>query len=41
MAAFLFVTAVVAVIAGLAGLAAGCMPRTAGRPQGPRTAAES
>jgi hypothetical protein len=41
MAAFLFVTTCMAILAGLMGLVAGPMPRTAGRPQGPRTAVES
>jgi hypothetical protein len=41
MAAFLFVTASVAVVMGLVGLIAGARNQTTGRPQSPRTAAES
>jgi hypothetical protein len=36
MATFLFVTACVAVVMGLVSLVAGHVPRTTGRPQGPR-----
>jgi hypothetical protein len=41
MAAFLFVTAVVALLAGLLGLVAGHVPRTAGHRKAPRTSMAS